>query len=791
MKIGLCWTYLLFAVGVSGRFSNAHPRSILPPKVLHPTYPPGHNPFDLQHLIPRLDHSLYFAEKGKKTTDPTAFGSLNATLIYPTVILDHSAHIQSVDCSADGLTICFNEKAREVVHKNWDLKLENSPVIISPHFPGCGRYYQGERTYWQIISSQLEYNKKECIHAKTKEITFPSIIQGGNLRFGHFEAHKGSSIDDQSQRGDLKDVQDISNNEDALHRFFGERPSTSFFDTGLASQQIMVGETGPVYYWGIDLGDLFHRTTTVFAHGLSWIGDKLPAVRRILQDFKELGKFIRDPLGYEWSLSHSHSWSYNIGATNTLLPGLSPIFGAGSGLLLASDSALSGKLQFDNCYAKGSFAVTGDISFSLHGGVDKAELDVGFDLDSRLAMSITLEEKANLIDYKKEIVAWNLLELEIPQVISIGPQLSLNAVVNLSASKKSTIEVGGSLKIDHTRAKLDLKQLTGSIDGFRPGFTPIANAQGGSSSVTLSFGLPLGLELGIDAFGGKWRAEVGLYDKISAEATAQASAEKDCPGVSIDLGVKNKIYLGIPTNPSIFTIDERTLLSKNPICIRTSSSNFNTLGLQQFETLLSEKNTAQVIYMKKPKTMDLQDPFTRIRGMQGKMLTDRNQTAALYVGKGDRLYLVPAYDPTILEGASFQYFPDISDSLFIRDGYGGFLNIDPEEMHSFGMSSLRSSRLTQMPANAVWVVLLEVAVDEPGEAGTLVALDRDQHVLLSLVACHAPKKGVRVYLGLSENIEDLIGRLNRGELDKFIEGEGQHCQPVHLTSHTTGFRLDQ
>ncbi|KAL2822685.1 hypothetical protein BDW59DRAFT_163667 [Aspergillus cavernicola] len=718
MNLGLCWTLLLqillCAVGVSGRFSNAHPRSIVPPKILHPTHPPGHDPLNLEHLIPRSDHSLYFTEKGKTATDPTAFGSLNTTLTHSTVILDHSAHIQSVDCSSDGLTICFdNEAASKTVDENWDLKDEDSPVIISPHFPGCGRYYQGERTYWQIMSSQLEYKKKRCIHVKTKEVTFPSIIQRGNLRFGHFEAHEGNSIDDQSQLVALHNAEDISNNEDALHRFFGESPSTSFIDTTLAPQQIVVGETGPVYYFGLGgfLGNIVHGAATGLADGLSSMGKVLSdgfhtAVHTAVHAAKEFGKFISDPLGYEWSLSDSHSWSYNIGTTNTLLPGLPPIFGAGSGLLLAGDSTLSGKLQFDNCYAKGSFAVTGDIAFSSHGGVDKAELDIGLDLDSRLAISMTLEDKTKLIDYKKEIIAWNLMELEIPQVISIGPQLSLNAAVELSASEKATLEVGGSLKIDHARAKLDLKQLTGHIDGLNPKFTPIANAKGGSASITLSFGLPLGLELGIDAFGGEWKVEVGLYDKIYADATAQASAEKDCPGVSIDLGVRNKVYLGIPGKPYAFIIDDRKLLSKElPICIGASSSNLDSaLGFQQLETLLSDNDAVEVLYVKKPKTTDrLQDPFTRIRGMQGKIFTDINQTAALYVGKEDRLYLVPAHDPTIADGASFQHFPDISDSLFIRDGYGGFLNIDPDEMNSFGMSSLRSSRLTQMPANAVWM----------------------------------------------------------------------------------------
>ncbi|KAE8384766.1 hypothetical protein BDV23DRAFT_188903 [Aspergillus alliaceus] len=227
--------------------------------------------------------------------------------------------------------------------------------------------------------------------------------------------------------------------------------------------------------------------------------------------------------------------------------------------------------------------------------------------------------------------------------------------MGLSASGRASIVVGGSLKIENTRAKLDHKQITGSIERLDPEFTLITNAKDGSSSI----------------FGEKWKAEVGLYDKIYADATAPAFTEEDCPGISIDLGVKSKIYLG------------------------GISINFDDLGFQQFETFPSEKDTVEVLYMKKTKTTDLQDQFARICGMQDKVLTDVNQTAALYVGKEDGLYLVPANDPTIAEGVAFQYLPDVSDPLCIRDGYGGFLNTDGDEMDQFGMSSLRSSWLAR------------------------------------------------------------------------------------------------
>ncbi|KAF5855292.1 hypothetical protein ETB97_009483 [Aspergillus alliaceus] len=162
------------------------------------------------------------------------------------------------------------------------------------------------------------------------------------------------------------------------------------------------------------------------------------------------------------------------------------------------------------------------------------------------------------------------------------------------------------------------------------------------------------------------------------------------------------------------------------------SINFDDLGFQQFETFPSEKDSVEVLYMKKTKTTDLQDQFARICGMQDKVLTDVNQTAALYVGKEDGLYLVPANDPTIAEGVAFQYLPDVSDPLCIRDGYGGFLNTDGDEMDQFGMSSLRSSWLARCRPKAVRITLLEVARGEPGM------------------------------------IEGLMSRLNRGGLDEFI-----------------------
>lgn len=45
--------------------ANAVGQPGVPPLTLFPTYPPGHDPSDLVHLVPKHQNSLHYRENGK------------------------------------------------------------------------------------------------------------------------------------------------------------------------------------------------------------------------------------------------------------------------------------------------------------------------------------------------------------------------------------------------------------------------------------------------------------------------------------------------------------------------------------------------------------------------------------------------------------------------------------------------------------------------------------------------------------------------------------------------------
>lgn len=88
------------------------------------------------------------------------------------------------------------------------------------------------------------------------------------------------------------------------------------------------------------------------------------------------------------------------------------------------------------------------------------------------------------------------------------------------------------------------------------------------------------------------------------------------------------------------------------------------------------------------------------------IITDINQTAVLFAGKEDRLYLAPYGDPDTAAGSPFASKPDASESVIIGDVYGRYLNYTPTEMNETGVSNLRSSRLTDVPKGNKFMYVL-------------------------------------------------------------------------------------
>lgn len=290
-------------------------------------------------------------------------------------------------------------------------------------------------------------------------------------------------------------------------------------------------------------------------------------VEAVVSVATEVGKFIQDPAGYEWALGTAVSRDYNIGgsfgAVTTQIP---TVFGQGSAVEVYRTTTVS--MGCEDCYARGNVRITGEIAFNFRDGLNRGHLAAGAGFDSRLALGLKMERKDKLKQIKRQLYAKNLLNLEIPKMISVGPQISLSASLDLEFEAKAELLVGAKFQITQGEARIDLKDSSkSSITGFEPKFTPIYKIDGAQAKITLDIGFPIGLEFGIDLGNGKWKQTVSLSEVPIFEAVASIPTDV-CSGLDVSVAIRNELVVSVG-QPSVFseTLDSRDIFRKPVLCI--------------------------------------------------------------------------------------------------------------------------------------------------------------------------------------------------------------------------------
>lgn len=291
------------------------------------------------------------------------------------------------------------------------------------------------------------------------------------------------------------------------------------------------------------------------------------AVNAVKSFATEVGKFIQDPAGYEWTLGTAVSREYNIGGySGAVSKEVSTVFGSGKAVEVQRTTTVA--MGCENCYAKGNVRMAGEIAFSFNDGLKRGHLAAGAGFDSQIALGMKMERQDKLKQIKRQLYAKNLLNLEIPKMISVGPQISLSASLDLEFEAKAALVVGAKFEITQGDARIDLiNPSQSSLTGFEPKFTPIYKFDGAHAKITLDVGFPIGLEFGIDLGNGKWKQTVSLSEVPIFEAVASIPTDV-CSGLDITVAIKNELVISVG-QPSVFskTLDSRDLFRKPVICI--------------------------------------------------------------------------------------------------------------------------------------------------------------------------------------------------------------------------------
>lgn len=326
---------------------------------------------------------------------------------------------------------------------------------------------------------------------------------------------------------------------------------------------------------------------------------------------------------------------------------------------------------------------------------------------------------------KQELLAVNLVELQIPGFLSVGPQVSVSAEVDLSFHAEADILVGATLDMKPSFAQLDfIDKRNNQIYGFHPELNTFAKFRGEPTvDATLDFGLPLGLEFGVDVLNGKWKHTVGVFDQPSFAVTAKPGPSGCSNGIQIGLSIDNEVYADADLWKEYkYTFRKDNIYEKQLACIegpRVRRRAYGEIGARAAGNDTNNDADDTVPYDIQnpraavnrtfpdgvltqppragltPSNSSVPQPLTKF--VYNNVITDLNKTAVLFAGKEDRLYLGPYGHPALVTGTQFASQPNASESIVVGDVFGGYINYSPVEMSHSGVSNLRSSRLTNVP----------------------------------------------------------------------------------------------
>lgn len=162
-----------------------------------------------------------------------------------------------------------------------------------------------------------------------------------------------------------------------------------------------------------------------------------------------------------------------------------------------------------------------------------------------------VETGKKAVNAVKSFNAKNLLNLEIPKMISVGLQISLSASLNLEFEAKLELVVGAKFEITQDEARIDLTNPSqSSLTGFEPKFIPVYKFDGAHARITLDVGFPIGLEFGVDLGNGKWKQTVVLSEVPILEAVASIPTGV-CSGLDTTVAVKNELVISVGHQPSL------------------------------------------------------------------------------------------------------------------------------------------------------------------------------------------------------------------------------------------------
>ena len=445
-----------------------------PAATLAPATGPEHNGNNLTHLAPTNDNNLYFTHPGADTALDHMFASLDMNFAKPAVVLENSAYIQNVACSADGLGLTFNgDEGYNYAKQKWPSF--GGDFILVSYSDGCKDSDAAEHTFWQVTDATFDDEKKAC-DVKCSEVGIDKAANDMHAEWGSWAPQAGNTYAS------------------------GGTPSQS---GGPASSITPAPSTDGLDERG--LGDLWDDLTSKAG---SVVDDVTSKAGSVVDEVTSKAVEAADK-------SFATSFTMDINASPKSTAASAPWPSAVEIIKVKGvDTYCVG------CGAKGHADVSGsaDISF-LEAKIKSGTFSLKGNLEAQLGLGLEGSASASPFSKSIDIVTIPLSPFEIPGILVLGPYINVAAdvSVDLEASGKMMMQVGA--KMPNFEASLDLTDKSkNKQSGFTPQISKKFEAEG-EITVSTTLGLPVELGIGLDV-----RAIDALDLNVSISNTASVTA---------------------------------------------------------------------------------------------------------------------------------------------------------------------------------------------------------------------------------------------------------------------------
>ena len=196
-----------------------------------------------------------------------------------------------------------------------------------------------------------------------------------------------------------------------------------------------------------------------------------------------------------------------------------------------------------HCSVQGSIHMSGNLRFTSS-TLEELNIAANGNIAAFVGLGINAQIQARQ-NFRNGIIEYNLLPgFAIPHIFAIGPQIALDADINLFIGLQGQVLAGVNLSIPDFAVNLDLVNENRSSSSFNPQVNHVFEAKA-QIAAQASLGLPISLAFVVDVFPIDFAKNVSIVERPSISAEMNFTASNTCTymdnGISLALKCKKII----------------------------------------------------------------------------------------------------------------------------------------------------------------------------------------------------------------------------------------------------------